>query len=107
MLADIVVGRLFHFDPADAAGRGLATLRELQLFENGAPIDLYSTYYPRADTRLAQLPNNELWLLSKARGEVFALGSVDVPEPASMALLLTALTGYAALRSKSAAMRRN
>ena len=107
VLADIVVGRLFYFNPADAAGGGLATLRELQLFENGAPIDLYSTYYPRADTRLAQLPNNELWLLSKARGEVFALGSVDVPEPASMALLLTALTGYAALRSKSAAMRRN
>ena len=87
VLADIVVGRLFYFDPAAVVSGALATLQSLNLTAGGLPIDLYGTYYPRADARLAELPNHELLLLTKARGEVFELAGVDVPEPASLAML--------------------
>ena len=91
VLADIVLGRLFYFDPADAVG-GPAPLHVLDLYENGAPISLYDTYYPRADARLAQKTDGELLLLTKAAGEVFSLGAeVAVPEPTSLALLATLL----------------
>ena len=107
VLADIVVGRLFYFDPAAVLSGALATLQTLNLTEGGQPIDLYSTYYPRADARLAELPDHELLLLTKAQGQVFELAAVDLPEPASLALLGGLLaTVCAARRHRFAAVRR-
>ncbi len=87
VLADIVVGRLFYFDPATVVPGQQAVLQSLNLTEAGLPIDLYSAYYPRADSRLAELPNHELVLLTKGSGQVFELAGVAVPEPASLVVL--------------------
>ena len=66
VLAHIVVGRPFYFDPAAAAAGALEVLRSLNLTGDSQPIDLYRTYYPRADARLAELPDHELLLLTKS-----------------------------------------
>ena len=87
VLADIVVGRLFYLDPAAVAAGALAVLHSLNLTTDGQPIDLYGTYYPRADARLAELSDHELLLLTKAQGQVFQIGAVDAPEPASLTML--------------------
>ena len=88
LVEDIVTGRLLYFDPADATPGHPATLYQLDLYQNGAPLDLYGTYYPRADTRLGVDPNGEPLILSKTAGEVFSLAAmVDVPEPTTLSLL--------------------
>ena len=87
VLAHIVVGRPFYFDPAAVAADALEVLRSLNLTGDSQPIDLYRTYYPRADARLAELPDHELLLLTKSQGQVFQVGAVDVPEPASLTIL--------------------
>ena len=87
VLADIVVGRLFYFDPAAVGAGALAVLHHLNLTTDGQPIDLYGTDYPRADVRLAEPLDHELLLLTKAQGQVFQIGPVDAPEPASLTML--------------------
>ena len=106
VLADIVVGRLFYFDPAALTPGSLATLQELQLTLDGSPVNLYGKYYPRADARLAELPNHELLLLTKAAGQVYELGAVSVPEPASAAVLLSAIAMACAVRRPGSRAKR-
>ncbi len=91
LLADIVEGRIFYFNPAIVMPGTQAVLQSLNLTEAGVPLDLYSAYYPRADARLAELPNHEPLLITKLSGQVFELAAVDVPEPPS--LLLPIATG--------------
>ncbi len=92
LLEDIVTGRLLYFDPMTATAGSPATLYQLDLYQNGAPIDLYGAYYPRADTRLSLDLNGEPIILSKASGEVFSLTAMtDVPEPAALPLVAASL----------------
>ncbi len=96
VLQDIVTGRLFYFDPAAASPGTLAPLYQLDL-----TTDLYSQYYPRADTRLAD-PLGELLLISKQDGSISQLAEViSVPEPRTIALLAGLCFVLAMVRRRS------
>lgn len=104
VLQDIVSGNIYYFNPADAPPGGMAPLQSLQLFSDGAPIDLRSAFgydssfvSPRVDARLSEDANGNLLLAMKATGSVFALTAEPIPEPASLACLaagLAALAGF-------------
>jgi hypothetical protein len=94
VMADIVSGTLYYFDPDDIAADGRAPLWQLALYYEGAPADLralfgYDSFLvsPRVDARLSQDADGELLLLLKANGAAYRLEGVEVPEPASLALL--------------------
>ena len=102
VMADIVYGRLFVFDPAEAVGGGVAPLTELLLTENGAPFSItdayaYSDRFGRVDARLGEDRDGELLLALKANGQVFQLVA-DVPEPAGWGLVLVGLLGVWGMR---------
>ena len=92
VMADIVLGRLFVFDPA-AAINGPAPLTELQLTQDDQVINLPSAYGydtfingPRVDARLSEDANGELLLALKANGTIYRL-EADVPEPPTWTLM--------------------
>lgn len=102
IMADIVFGRFFVFDPASVIPGGIATLMEMRITQNGQIVNLDSTLgYPnpfsggnRLDARLEEDGNGELLLALKSTGQIYALVG-DVPEPASAILLLTAIVSVA------------
>lgn len=99
VMQDIVTGRIFVFDPTQASGTSVAPVYELGVTQDGQLINLRSTFGydswlngPRIDARLSLGPNGELLDAFKATGTVYALSDTTaVPEPASFALLLTAV----------------
>ena len=110
VMADIVLGRLFVFDPA-AAVNGPAPLTELLLTQDDQILDLSATYGyssfvngPRVDARLSQDADGELLLAMKATGTLYALDAEPIPEPATV-LLLAALVPLARLRERATATR--
>jgi hypothetical protein len=111
IMADIVNGRFFVFDPASVIPGGVATLTEMMITQDGQVINLDNTLgYPnpydvgnRLDARLEEDANGELLLALKSTGQVYALVG-DVPEPASALLVLTGLVpAWLSRRSKRSA----
>ena len=93
---DIVTGDAYYFDPATAVPGGPTQLYSLQFNLGGAPVELYTSslgyggdYTQRADARLSQLNDDELVIALKGTGDVLRLDALAVPEPATLALLLT------------------
>lgn len=110
VLADIVTGVLFYFDPNAAPPGGQAPLHELLVEENGNFVTLTSSYgisndfqvSPRVDLRLSQLADGELVAALKSNGEVFALSDgIPVPEPGT-ATLLAGMIALLALHHRTA-----
>ena len=106
VMADIVSGRMYYFDPATSSGCGKSPLHELIVEQGGVAINLRDTFgydsflvSPRVDARLSEDANGEPLLLLKANGEVFRLGAGQtVPEPGSGEVLVGALVGLLVLR---------
>lgn len=89
IVADLVLGRLFYFSPGDVSqAGGVALLRELQLTIDGVATSLGALEGPgRIDLRLGLDQAGEIYLLTKANGDIYRLGSVAaVPEPATWML---------------------
>jgi len=92
ILTDLVAGRLFYFDPDDAAAGTPATLHELMLTLDGLPITMrtlegYSSSN-RVDLRLGRDGDGELYMISKGDGAIYRFLGLAVPEPASWAMML-------------------
>ncbi len=98
IMADIVLGRILTFDPAQPGGGTCATttVTEIALTgpSGGAQLDLTQLYgypgwfnSPRVDARLSPDADGEPLLLLKATGVAYSLLAQDVPEPATLALL--------------------
>lgn len=105
VMADIVLGRLLVFDPAESVD-GYAPVGELPLAYDGSFVDLserfgYDTFIngPRVDARLSQDADGELLLALKANGTVYRVTGEPVPEPATLALLLP-MAAAAGLRGR-------
>ncbi|RZM34896.1 MAG: PEP-CTERM sorting domain-containing protein, partial [Sphingomonas sp.] len=96
LVTDIVNGRIFYFDPADTSGAGgVATLRELTLYLDGAATTMLALEGARGrvDLRMGVDALGELYLLTKQDGDIYRILSA-VPEPATWT---TMLTGFALL----------
>ena len=98
ILADIVLGRILTFDPAQPGGGtcDTTTVTEIALTgpDGGPQLDLTLLYgypgwfnSPRVDARLSPDADGEPLLLLKATGIAYSLLAQDVPEPATLALL--------------------
>ncbi|QJU58914.1 PEPxxWA-CTERM sorting domain-containing protein [Sphingomonas sp. AP4-R1] len=94
VLAELVSGRLFYYDPLSVAGATPATLYELGLVINGVPSTLAATdgnvgVYNRVDLRLGTDNAGELYLIAKNSGDIYRLASLlALPEPANWMLML-------------------
>ncbi len=92
LLGDIVVGRVFVFDPGSVITGGQAALSELDFSVNGRSVNLDEVYAccgGRVDLRLSQDANGEILVAVKSSGTVYALSelSIAVPEPSTWLLL--------------------
>lgn len=111
IVSELVSGRLFYYDPASAAMGGQATLQELMLSYNGADTTMSAlegnAYLGgRVDLRMGADADGEIYLLSKANGDIYRLGALaSVPEPANWAMLMLGfgLIGAAARQRRSRA----
>ncbi|HWI84840.1 MAG TPA: PQQ-dependent sugar dehydrogenase, partial [Sphingomonas sp.] len=111
ILTDLVVGRLFYFDPDDAVGGTPATLRELMLTLDGLPTTMRAlegyARTKRVDLRLGMDADGELYMVTKGTGAVYRFLYSAVPEPASW---LTMILGFgligAAVRRRAAFLSR-
>jgi glucose/arabinose dehydrogenase len=88
LVTDIVNGRIFYFDPADATS-GVAPLRELALYLDGVATTMLTLegLRGRVDLRMGVDAAGELYLLTKQNGDIYRVLSA-VPEPATWATLL-------------------
>jgi hypothetical protein len=106
VMQDIVTGNLMTFNPNDTSGPdGTATVTSLQLVADGQATTFedqlgYPSWLngPRTDCRLSQDANGELLDACKGTGTVYELTAAslstdltDVPEPATIALLIPAI----------------
>ena len=98
ILTDLVAGRVFYFDPDDAAGGTPATLHELMLTLDGLPTTMRDlegySYVHRVDLRLGRDEDGELYMISKGDGAVYRFLYAALPEPGSWAMMLG---GFAAI----------
>ncbi len=97
VMADIISGKLFYFDPNVLDANGQATVHTLLVGIDGKVVDLEDLYgynswliSPRVDARLSEDPAGDLYLALKANGKVFTI-TADVPEPGSGGLLAVGL----------------
>ncbi len=103
--SDIVNGRLFAADVdgllSDEDPDGTTEFRYLTTILNGIEQSLPSALgAPRADARLGTDDAGNLYVLTKANGQIFRVEAVDasVPAPAAWSVLAVALLGLAGLR---------
>jgi len=104
--SDIVNGRLFVTDVAglssDDDPDGVIGFEELGLLYEGVPRTLLEVLGAgRADARLGVDEEGELYVLTKAGGQIFRLAAADdtsVPAPVPLSVLVTGLAGLAAVR---------
>ena len=110
LLADIVVGRVFLFDPTTVSPGTQAVLSELAFTLDGQPLqfsgtDAFVTGY-RTDSRLSLDKDGELLLALKSTGQVFALqAEIEVPSPGATGLAAAACLACLNRRRRAANTR--
>ena len=103
LVTDIVNGRIFYFDPADATG-GVAPLSELALYLDGVATTMLTLegLRGRVDLRMGVDAAGELYLLTKQDGDIYRILSA-IPEPSTWA---TMLAGFALIATTLRRRRR-
>ncbi|MBU3077246.1 PQQ-dependent sugar dehydrogenase [Sphingomonas quercus] len=109
LLSDLVSGRLFYFDPADAIG-GPAMLRELLLTMDGLAVTLRDLEgyggQRRVDLRLGVDADGEIYMITKGDGAIYRFAANGVPEPATwLSMILGLGLAGAALRRRQRRVR--
>jgi hypothetical protein len=104
VMTDLVSGRIFYFDPETGSTGTPAILTELKLTLDGLVTTLrklegYGSA-TRVDLRLGVDSKGELFLVTKADGDIYRFVSTIVPEPATW---LTMIAGFGMV---GAALRR-
>jgi len=111
ILTDLVVGRIFYFDPAKVADGKTAILRELMLTLDGVPktmrgLEGYGSTN-RVDLRLGMDDDGELYMITKRIGAIYRLTASPLPDTTTWLAMLAGfgLVGLC-LRRKGAGDRR-
>ena len=97
VLSELVSGRIFYYDPLSLTGSLPAVLNELGLSFDGMDTSLNmldgNPYLGgRVDLRMGSDNEGELYLLSKASGNIYRFGALmAVPEPQSWMMLIAGM----------------